>query len=307
MQTEKIYPDGMLRISLLEGQARAFLVESTNMVERARSIHHLSRTATAALGRTLTMTSVLGAMLKGADESVTVRIDGDGPVGTIMTVGKPDGTVKGFVSHPAADVPRRGEKLDVGARVGKGTLSVIKDLRLKEPYIGQVPLQSGEIGEDFALYFTSSEQTPSLVSVGVLVADRVVSAGALVIQMMPGASEAAIASIENSAGMFMDISRTLAADHLDGAREQLLMHLQPELLDRLPVSYHCGCSREKVEKMLQSLGEKELADMIAEQNGAEVDCHFCNTRRRFTAEELRVLIGRIQAEKKQAAEKADRS
>lgn len=298
MQTEKIYPDGMLRLSLMGGQARAFLVESTHLVERARYLHDLSRTATAALGRTLSITCVLGAMLKGKDESVTVRIDGDGPAGTIMTVGKPDGTVKGFVSHPSADVPRRGEKLDVGALVGKGTLSVIKDLRLREPYIGQVPLQSGEIGEDFAMYFTSSEQTPSLVSVGVLVADQVVSAGALVIQLMPGASEAAIASIENSAGMFMDISRTLATDHLDGACEQLLMHLEPELLDRLPVSYYCGCSREKVEKMLLSLGEKELSDMIAEQNGAQVDCHFCNTRQRFTADELRGLIARISQERK---------
>ena len=300
MQTDKIYPDGMLRLSLMGGQARAFLVESTHLVERARYLHSLSRTATAALGRTLSMTCILGAMLKGEGESVTVRIDGDGPAGTILAVGKPDGTVKGFVSHPTADVPRRGEKLDVGALVGKGTLSVIKDMGLRDPYIGQVPLQSGEIGEDFALYFTSSEQTPSLVSVGVLVAERVVSAGALVIQMMPGAGEAAIASVENSAGMFMDISRTLANDHLDGACEQLLMHLEPEVLDRLPVGYHCGCSREKVEGMLMSLGAKELNDMIAEQNGAQVDCHFCNTRRSFSAEDLKRLIQRIEDEKQKA-------
>jgi len=286
--------DGLLRISLLEGQARAFLIESTNMVEEARRIHSLSHTATAALGRTLTLTSIMGTMLKGKDESVTCRVEGDGPAGLIMAVGKPDGTVKGFVSHPGADVPRRGEKLDVGALVGKnGTLTVIKDMRMRDPYIGQVPLQSGEIGEDFAMYFTASEQTPSLVSVGVLVADNVVSAGGLVIQVMPGCSDVAIKSIEYSVGMFMDISKTMYNDHLDGAYEQLLSHLQPEILERIPVSYKCDCSRERLEKALITLGTKELQDMIDEDGGAEIDCHFCNTRRRFSKDDLAGLIQRI--------------
>ncbi|MBQ4451767.1 MAG: Hsp33 family molecular chaperone HslO [Clostridia bacterium] len=295
MQNEPIHMDGLLRISLLCGEARAFLAETTFAAERAREIHSLSRTAAAALGRTLTVTAVLGCMLKGKDESVTVRIDGGGPAGTILAIGKPSGDVKGFVSHPGADVPRRGEKLDVGALVGReGTLTVIKDMRLKEPYVGQVPLTSGEIGEDFAMYFTSSEQTPSLVSVGVLVADKVVSAGGLVIQMMPGASEAAIASVENSAGMFMDISRTLMQDHLEGTLEQLLTHLEPEVLERVPVRYRCDCTRERVERALMLLGPEELKDMIRTQHGAQVDCHFCNTRRRFTQEELEQLIARCE-------------
>ena len=295
MQNEPIHTDGLLRISLLGGEARAFLAETTFAAERAREIHSLSRTAAAALGRTLTVTAVLGCMLKGKDESVTVRIDGGGPAGTILAIGKPSGDVKGFVSHPGADVPRRGEKLDVGALVGReGTLTVIKDMRLKEPYVGQVPLTSGEIGEDFAMYFTSSEQTPSLVSVGVLAADRVVSAGGLVIQMMPGASEAAVASVENSAGMFMDISRTLMQDHLEGALEQLLTHLEPEVLDRVPVQYKCDCTRERVERALMLLGPEELKDMVSTQHGAQVDCHFCNTRRRFTQEELEQLIARCE-------------
>lgn len=293
MQDNILYQDGMYRLSLLQGEARAFLIESTHMAERARQIHSLSKTCTAALGRTLTMTAVMGCMLKGEKESVTCRVEGGGPAGLIMTVGTPGGSVKGFVSHPGIELPRRGEKLDVGAAVGKnGTLTVIKDMGMREPYIGQVPLVSGEIGEDFAMYFASSEQTPSLVSVGVLVADRVVSAGGLVIQMMPGASEAAIKSVEYSAGMFMDISRTMAADHLDGALEQLLTHLEPEILDRIPVKYECDCSRERVEKALISLGEKELRAMIDEQGGAEVDCHFCNTRRRFSVSELEQLIAR---------------
>lgn len=290
MQNAMMYPDALYRISLLQGEARAFLLETTHMAERARQIHALSKTCTAALGRTLTMTAVMGCMLKGEKESVTCRVDGGGPAGLIMTVGKPDGSVKGFVAHPGTEVPRRGEKLDVGAAVGKdGTLTVIKDMGMREPYIGQVPLVSGEIGEDFAMYFTSSEQTPSLVSVGVLVADRVVSAGGLVIQMMPGASEAAIKSVEYSAGMFMDISKSLANDHLDGTLEQLLTHLEPEVLGKTDIRYSCDCSREKVEKVFVSLGEKELRSMILEQGGADVDCHFCNTRRHFTAEDLQQL------------------
>lgn len=291
MQNKPYFPDEMLRISLMGGQARAFLIESTHLVERARGIHHLSRTAAAALGRTLTMTSIMGTMLKGEKESVTCRIEGNGPAGLIMAVGKVDGSVKGFVTHPGADVPRRGEKLDVGALVGKtGMLTVIKDMGMKEPYIGMTHLVSGEIGEDFAMYFTASEQTPSLVSVGVLVGEEVVSAGGLLIQIMPGASEAAIKSIEYSAGMFMNISASLQKDHLDGTFEQLLSHLEPEILERRKVEYRCDCSRERVEKALISLGEKELRDMINEQGGAEVDCHFCNTRRKFTAEDLENLI-----------------
>ncbi|MBQ3079833.1 MAG: Hsp33 family molecular chaperone HslO [Clostridia bacterium] len=283
--------DGLMRISLLGGQARAFLVESTHMVEKARQIHHLSRTATAALGRTLTAASVLGCMLKGADESVTCRIDGGGPLGLLLAVAKNDGSVKGFAAHPEVDPPRRGEKLDVGAAVGRnGLLTVIKDMHMRDPYVGQVELMSGEIGEDFAMYFTSSEQTPSLVSLGVLVGDTVEAAGGLVIQMMPGASDVAIKSIELSAGMFMDISKTIQTDHLDGALFQLLSHLEPEVLSRQTIQYKCDCSRERVERALISLGEKELREMIDEQHGAEVDCHFCNTRRRFTEAELEALL-----------------
>ncbi len=288
--------DGLLRLSLLGGQARAFLIDSTRTVETARFTHGLSRTAAAALGRTLTCSAVLGHMLKGADESVTCRVDGGGPLGLIMTVAKNDGSVKGFVSHPSVDLPRRGEKLDVGGAVGReGTLTVIKDMRMKEPYIGQVALRSGEIGEDFAMYFTSSEQTPSLVSVGVLVSDKVVAAGGLIIQMLPNADEIAIKSIEYSAGMFMDISKTILEYGLEGSVGQLLCHLEPEILSREPVMYKCDCSRERVEKALVSLGEKELTDMLNEQHGASVDCHFCNTRRKFSEEQLEELIARARA------------
>ena len=210
----------------------------------------------------------------------------------VLAVGNSRGDVKGLVSHPEVDPPRRGEKLDVGAAVGKeGMLTVIKDMRMREPYVGQVHLVSGEIAEDFAMYFTASEQTPSLVSLGVLVDDtHVVSAGGLIIQMLPNATEAAIASIENSAGMFMDISETMREYHLEGAVDQLLMHLQPKILEKRVPRYRCDCSRERIERMLVTLGSEELTDMIRTQHGAQVDCHFCLKRYRFSAEDLSVLL-----------------
>ena len=284
--------DGILHISLLEGQARAILIESTGLVQQAKDIHGLSKIATAALGRTLTATAMLGSMLKGKDESVTASIRGGGPIGTVLAVSNEKCEVKGYVDNPAIDLPRTGPKLPVGAAVGKdGRLTVIKDMHMREPYVGQVNLVSGEIAEDFAMYFTASEQTPSLVSLGVLVSEeKVESAGGLIVQLMPGASEAAIQSIEMSAGMFMDISGTMKEYHLDGAVDQLLMHLQPKVLERRETCYRCDCSRERVERALITLGKKELGDMIDEQHGAQVDCHFCNKRYAFTEDDLKALL-----------------
>lgn len=285
-------PDGILNISLMNGQARAILIESTQLVQRAKDIHGLSRIATAALGRTLTATAMMGSMLKGGDESVTVSIRGGGPIGSVLAVAGADCSVRGYVGNPGVDLPRTGPKLPVGAAVGKeGRLSVIKDLKLREPYVGQVNLVSGEIAEDFAMYFTASEQTPSLVSLGVLVSDeRVESAGGLIIQLMPGASEAAIQSIEASQGMFMDISGTMKEYHLDGAVDQLLLHLQPEVLERRDTRYACDCSRQRVERALITLGAEEIRDMIATQHGAKVDCHFCNKRYVFSEDDLNGLL-----------------
>ena len=284
--------DGLYHISLMGGQARAILIESTNLVQRAKDIHHLSRTATAALGRTLTMAAIMGSMLKNDSDSITAQIKGGGPIGTILAVAHGDCSVKGYVGNPDVELPRVGKKLPVGPAVGKdGKLTVIKDLHLKEPYVGQVNLVSGEIAEDFAMYFTASEQTPSLVSLGVLVSDeKVESAGGLLIQMLPGASEAAIASIENSAGMFMDISGTMREYHLKDAVQQLLLHLEPEVLQERTPQYRCDCSRERIERMLVTLGKDELADMIEKQHGAQVDCHFCNRRYEFSEDDLKTIL-----------------
>ena len=206
-----------------------------------------------------------------------------------------------YVDAPDVDLPRAGKKLPVGSAVGKdGKLTVVKDMHLKEPYVGQVNLVSGEIAEDFAMYFTASEQTPSLVSLGVLVSDeKVEAAGGLLIQIMPGATESAIASIENSAGMFRDISATMRDYHLKDAVQQLLMHLEPVVLEEKHPQYRCDCSRERIERMLFTLGKDELTDMIAAQHGAQVDCHFCNRRYEFTEEDLKVLLTAATAREEQ--------
>ena len=284
--------DGIYHISLMGGEARAILIESTQMVQKAMDTHKLSRIATAALGRTITAAAMMGSMLKKDDESITASIRGGGPIGTVLAVAHGDCTVKGYVDHPEVDLPRTGPKLPVGAAVGTdGRLTVIKDLKMKEPYVGQVDLVSGEIAEDFAMYFTASEQTPSLVSLGVLVNDeKVEAAGGLIIQMLPGASEAAIQSVEYSAGMFMDISATMKEYHLEGAVNQLLLHLEPEVLERKQPEYVCDCSRERIEKALITLGKDELEDMIRTQKGCEVDCHFCNKRYTFSEDNLKMLL-----------------
>ena len=284
--------DGILRISLMGGQARAFLIDSTRMVEEARRVHNLSRTATAALGRLLTGASIMGCMLKNERDSLTATIKGGGPLGTLMAVARADGTVKGYVDNPDLELPLRADgKLDVGRAVGKsGQLTIIKDMGMKEPYVGMVNLRSGEIGEDLAMYFTASEQTPSLVSVGVLTNNTVVAAGGLVVQIMPGCSEIALKSIEYSAPMFMNISATIQEYGLNGAYQQLLSHLEPEIIGTARPRYLCDCSRERFERGLISLGRDELTSLINEDHGAELSCHFCNRTFRFTEKQLVSLL-----------------
>ena len=210
----------------------------------------------------------------------------------MLAVAKADGSVKGYVDNPDIEPPLRPDgKLDVGGAVGKnGQLTVIKDLGLREPYVGRVNLRSGEIGEDLAMYFTASEQTPSLVSLGVLTGREVVAAGGLIIQVMPDCSEVALKSIEMSAPMFMNISKTFAEYGLNGTLQQLLNHLEPEIIDTLHPVYRCDCSRERFERGLISLGAEELTSLINEDHGAELNCHFCNCSYRFTEDQLRALL-----------------
>ena len=245
--------DTLFKYELLGGMARAMLADTKALTQTARDVHGLSQVGTAAMGRLLTATAMMASDLKSAGDSLTARVEGGGPLGLLLAVGKPDGTVKGYVESPAAELPSANGKLPVGAAVGNaGMLTVIKDLGLKEPYVGRVKLKSGELGEDFALYFTVSEQTPSLVSLGVLVGETVVSAGGVIVQMMPGASEEAVREVEARAGRFVSISATLRDLGTAGAAQTLFEGLEPRLLDQRALRYQCDCTRERASSATKS-------------------------------------------------------
>ena len=284
--------DEMLRLSLMGGQARVMMCETTAMCQRAADVHGSTPVCTAAMGRLMTATAFLGVMMKGDNESVTVTVKGGGPMGTLVAVAN-HGDLKVCADNPQVDLPLREDgKLDVGGAVGhSGRMSVVKDLGLREPYIGQCELVSGEMGMDFANYFTVSEQQPSLVSVGVLVnGDVVLKAGGLLIQPLPGCEESVLEQLELRSPMFASISREMTYAPKEQLIEDWFRGLEPELLERTPLAYRCGCSRERMEKALISLGRKELQGLIDEDKGAELGCHFCHSRYAFTTDELKDLL-----------------
>ncbi|MBR6953802.1 MAG: Hsp33 family molecular chaperone HslO [Clostridia bacterium] len=292
-QFERRSGDEMLHLTLCGGQARVLLGETTRLVQRAADIHRASAVCTAALGRLMTGTLMMGVMLKGAEENVSVTIKGGGPMGTLVAVAQ-GGDVRCCCDDAGVELPLREAdgKLDVGRAVGhEGRISVVKDLRMKEPYVGQCNLVSGEIAMDFANYFTVSEQQPSLVALGVLVAGGgVKKAGGLLIQPLPGCTEETLSQLELRSPMFADISRELAAAPKEELAEDWFRGLEPVLLDRTPLNYRCTCSRERMERALLSIGRKDLQEIIDEDKGAELSCHFCNSVYRFTTEELRTLL-----------------
>ena len=284
--------DEMLRLSLMGGQARVMMCETTAMCQRAADVHGSTPVCTAAMGRLMTATAFLGVMMKGDNESVTVTVKGGGPMGTLVAVAN-HGDLKVCADNPQVDLPLREDgKLDVGGAVGhSGRMSVVKDLGLREPYIGQCELVSGEMGMDFANYFTVSEQQPSLVSVGVLVnGDVVLKAGGLLIQPLPGCEESVLEQLELRSPMFASISREMTYAPKEQLIEDWFRGLEPELLERTPLAYRCGCSRERMEKALISLGRKELQGLIDEDKGVELGCHFCHSRYAFTTDELKDLL-----------------
>jgi molecular chaperone Hsp33 len=270
-------------------------ITALDMVERAREIHDTWPVATAALGRLLMGASMMGHMLKGEKGSVTLRIRGGGPLGQLTAVSDSEGNVRGFVQNPAVDVPRKAHaKLDVGAAVGEaGELTVIKDLGMKEPYIGSVQLVGGEIAEDLAAYFVESEQIPTACALGVLIApdQRVQAAGGYLIQLLPGADESVIAAIERGIAKVGAVSAKL--DEGVGALEllqQVLGEFELEVLERAPVEYRCYCSEERVSRALISLGQSELEDMIEQQGEAELTCQFCDRVYHFDKQALKALL-----------------
>jgi len=276
-----------------QGAIRILVADTTQTVQEAARRHLTYPTASAALGRTLTMTAILGSMHKSAQGKVTVQINGGGPLGTILCDANQQGEVRGFVSNPEVNfINADTKKLDVGRAVGKeGTLRVIQDLKLKDDFTGTVALQSGEIAEDFAYYFTLSEQTPSAVSLGVLVNEHsdVVAAGGIVIQMMPSATEADIQIAEDVVKHLKPIS-TLIKEGMTAPEIAESLFQDVEILGMNTIQFKCSCSRERMFEALETVEKKELEAMIHEDHGCEMTCHFCNTPYHFTEEELSSLL-----------------
>ncbi len=294
MQPSYNQQDELLHMTLMDGQARVLLASTRQLTQEAADIHRTTPVCTAALGRLMTGTAMIGAMLKGGKDSVTVTIKGGGPAGSLVAVSVP-GSVKACMDNPQVELPPLpGGKLDVGGAVGReGRMSVVKDMGLKEPYIGQVELVSGEIAEDFTLYFAKSEQQPSLMALGVLVAgDHVLQAGGLLVQALPGCTEETLDQLELRSPMFAAISNELNYAPIGQLAEDWFRGLDPVVLERRPLCYQCGCSRERMERALLALGKRELDQLIAEDQGAELGCHFCHSRYAFTTGDLQELMNK---------------
>nr|WP_325211260.1 Hsp33 family molecular chaperone HslO [uncultured Oscillibacter sp.] len=287
--------DQLIRAISRDGLIKVSAVSTRDLTERARQIHKTLPVATAALGRLLAAASMMGNALKEEASSLTLQIKGGGPLGTLLAVSDHEGNVRGTVEHPAVDLPLREDgKLDVGAAVGnQGALTVIRDLRMKEPYVGSVGLLWGEIAEDIALYFVESEQVPTACGLGVLV-DRdqsVLSAGGYLVQLLPGAGEETAEALEASLRAAGPVTELLKADpDPEALLRQALPGLDLEVLEKSPVAYRCDCSRERMERALISLGREELRAMIDEQGSAELTCRFCDNVQKFTREDLEALL-----------------
>lgn len=290
--------DHIVRAIAGNGMIKAAGISGKDMVERARQIHTTLPVATAALGRSLMGCSLMGDMMKEEAGSITLQIKGGGPLGTITAVSDSQGNVRGYLQNGEVDLPEKAPgKLDVGTAVGSdGTLTVIRDLRMKEPYSGSIQLISGEIADDLAAYFVESEQIPTACALGVLVGvdQSVTAAGGYLIQLLPGAEEGLIERLEENILRVGHATNLLREDK--SATDLLLAVLEgfsPEILEEHPVEYRCYCSRDRVTRALISMGRQELSGLIEEQGKAELTCQFCDKVYRFTCEELEALLSSI--------------
>ena len=285
--------DYLVKALAFNGQVRAYAVRSTKLVGEAQRRHYTWPTASAALGRAMTATVMMGAMLTG-DDKLTVKIEGDGPLGHILVDGNAKGEVRGYVLNPQThfDLNEHG-KLDVRRAVGTtGTLTVVKDIGMRDFFTGQVPIVSGELGEDFTYYFSTSEQVPSSVGVGVLVNpdNSILAAGGFIIQLMPGTDDETITKIENHLKVMPPISKQIEKGLTpEELLEEILGDEPIQFLETMPVSFTCTCSKERFGDAILSLGADEIQDMIETDGQAEVHCHFCNEKFIFTKEELEQL------------------
>lgn len=287
--------DHIIRATAAGGTIRAFAAVTKDLVQEAHVIHGTSGVASAALGRTLTAAAMMSRMFKNEKDVLTIQIKGDGPLGGIIAVSDYQSNVRGYVYNPEAYLPLNAAgKFDVSGAVGRnGYLNVIKDMGMKEPYVGYVDLVSGEIGEDIAYYYAFSEQVPTVVSLGVLVGadENVITAGGYIIQLMPGADESIVEYLEDKV-LLTDSITCMLSEGLDPSRvlEKLLGEKDLEFTERVPCKYLCNCSRERMERNLISLGAGELLEMAEEQHGAELQCHFCSKKYNFSEENLRELV-----------------
>lgn len=286
--------DYIIRAINKEKNVKIQVAITTELVEEARKIHNLSKTTSAALGRVLTAGVMMTDDLKNKEDSLTINIKGDGPVGRIIVTGRNDGKIKGYVDHPEADVEIResDHKLDVSKIIGKGTLTVVKDLGLKEPYTGQVPLISGEIAEDLANYFYTSDQVPSVVGLGVLVdTDYTIKrAGGFILQLMPGADEDIISRIEENIKDIKSVTEMMEEGYdAKDIMNRVMRGFEMTILEKKEIEYQCDCSRDKIKDAILSLGTKEIDSILEEDKKAEIKCYFCNKSYDFSEEDLKEL------------------
>lgn len=286
--------DYIIRASAADSQIRAFAATTKELVEQARMLHNTSPVATAALGRLLTAGAMMGSMMKGEEDILTLQIKGSGPIGGLIVTANSRGTVKGYAYHPKVLLPANEKgKLDVGGALGAGILSVIKDLGLKEPYTGQTHLVSGEIAEDIAYYYAASEQVPSVVALGVLMnkENTVRQAGGFILQLMPFADPSLIDRLEQKVNEITGITSLLDKEMTpEMILEYVLGEFGLQILDKLPTAFECNCTKDRVEKAIVSIGRKEISEMIEENEPIEVNCHFCNTHYHFSVEELKDIL-----------------
>ncbi len=286
--------DYVIRAVAAGGEVRAFACTTKNLVEEARLHHDSMPVVTAALGRLLSAGSMMGLMMKGDDDKLTLQIKGDGPIGGLVVTADSKARVKGYAFNPDVNITLKAEgKLDVGGAIGNGELTVIRDLGLKEPYVGRTKLISGEIAEDLTYYYASSEQVPSVVALGVLVERdySVKRAGGFIIQLMPGASDATIDAIEKKIPMVTSVTGMLDEDMTpEEILTFILEELGVEITDKVETYFVCDCNKERVEQVLLSIGEKELASLYEEDKPVELCCQFCGKKYEFSKEDIGKLI-----------------
>lgn len=287
--------DYIVRATAADGQVRAFAITSGELVEEARKRHNTSPVATAALGRLLTGGAMMGSMMKNETDILTIKVRGNGPLEGITVTADSHANVKGYVEHPDVMLPPKNGKLDVGGAVGIGIMQVIKDMGLKEPYVGDTMLVTSEIAEDLTYYFASSEQVPSSVGLGVLMEkdNTVKCAGGFIIQMMPFAKEDTVAKIEENLKTVTSVTELLDQGYTpEQILKELLGNVGLEITDTVPAQFYCNCSKERVEKAVASIGRKDIQEMIDEGKDIEVKCHFCNSAYHYTIEDLKQIMKR---------------